>query len=278
MIVRLNGGLGNQLFQYAFGVSVGLARTEPVYFHKFGLDSGPRAYSLGVFNTNPTFKDPDAGTPQYGEKTFAFDKSVLDAPPGSYFIGCWQTERYFVNKLIRPALTPKNPLTQETVEWKMKIVNSKQPTCSIHVRRTDYLVPSTVAYHGSMGMEYYNAAIEHIKSRVANVRFYVFSDDTAWCRENFVGEEFSIIAANGMGNGNAGPSTEHEDLFLMGFCDHAIIPNSSFGWWGAWLGDQNSKDYKTDRTVIAPQNWFNPTGPVKHFDTSDVCPARWTRL
>lgn len=277
MIVALNGGLGNQMFQYAFGVSIGVAKHERVLFNKVNLDNGNhRAYSLGVFNTEVIFKEP-VGNPIYTEKTFAYDAGVLNAVGGSYFIGNWQTERYFVNRLVRQAFLPRNPLTQRSIEWKMKIMNKPGPTCSLHVRRTDYL--NVQHYHGLKDLTYYYGAIQAIRAAARpDVRFFVFSDDIKWCRENFLTGEFNFVDANGFGDGTRGPSTEHEDLFLMSFCEHAIIPNSSFGWWGAWLGDQFAAEYGMPRTVVAPKEWFNPTGPAKTLDTSDICPARWLRL
>jgi hypothetical protein len=278
MIVALNGGLGNQMFQYAFGVSVGLARCEELSFHKVGLDNGNhRAYSLGVFNTDVVFKNP-VGNPIYAEKTFAFDKGVIDAVGGSYFVGNWQTEKYFAKKIIRAHLTPKNPLSLPTVEWKMKILNKHSgPICSIHVRRTDYL--NVQHYHGLKDLTYYYAAMQAIKQAAGpNVLFFVFSDDIQWCRNNFLSGNFEFVDSNGFGDGTNGPSTEHEDLFLMSFCDHAIIPNSSFGWWGAWLGDQFAEEYGMKRIVVAPKHWFNPTGPAKNLDTSDIVPERWIKL
>ncbi len=280
MIVQLRGGMANQCFQAAFGISVAHARQEPLYFHKFGLDNGQaRAYSLGAFNIEVVFKDPAPENFTYREKTFAFDKDALLAPRGSYYCGLWQTERYFVKKLVRQAFTPKNPLSQRSIEWKMKLLGKNgPPTCSIHVRRSDYL--NVQHYHGlAGGMEYYNAAIQYIREKVNDrVRFFVFSDDHEWCRSNFPKDGFSIVDCNGFGNGRIGPRTEHEDIMLMSFCDHAIIANSSFSWWGAWLGDQTAEDYGMKRIVIAPKDWFNPTGPAKSLDTSDVCPERWTRI
>lgn len=272
MIVRLNGGLGNQMFQYAFGRSVSQLRDEDVKFHKFNLDVGPRAYGLGAFNTNVEFADKSDFGPEYHEPSFAFCPDVYTTR-ANYFVGNWQTEKYFNEQLVRHHFfVPIENLTSKT--WNlMNHITRFSSSCFIHVRRTDYLVPSVAAYHGVMGMDYYGAAIDYVTKRIPDTRFFVFSDDPNWCKEHFVGDRVTIIDDNKAGNGVDGPGQEHEDLYLMSQCDHAIIPNSSFGWWGAYLGKPNA-----DRIVIAPNNWFVPNGTAKHLDTKDICPEPWVRL
>lgn len=270
MIVRLNGGLGNQLFQYAFGKSVAKDRNEEVFFHKVNLDNGQhRAYGLGAFDTEVEFVEDVGSAPVYGEPVFKFDPGVYDAPEGSYFVGNWQTEKYFSERIVRShfELSDKTLLefSSESIAVDGMIVET--PSCSVHVRRTDYLVPSTAAYHGVMGMDYYHRAMETIRSAEPHVTFYIFSDDPEWCRHNFPG--CVIVDHNKMGNGADGPGREHEDLYLMSACNHAIIPNSSFGWWGAWLGDY----HREGRIVIAPKKWF-----VADICSDDIVPDRWLKI
>lgn len=269
MIVRLNGGLGNQMFQAAFGYSVSYLRNTPVFFHKVGLDSGPRAYSLGAFNVPVHFAEP-GDNPVYQEKTFAYDVDAAYADSSSYFIGNWQTEQYFKTDLVRNLFKLKNPVTPKTEEVATTI--SKYVSVSVHVRRTDYLVPNVAAYHGNMGVDYYTKAIEYVRSRVSYARFFFFSDDIEWCKQTFTDSDFNFVDHNGMGNGVTGPSTEHEDIYLMSRCDHAIIPNSSFGWWGAWLNSNKS------RIVVVPKDWFVVGGPAGHLDTKDIVPERWVKI
>lgn len=266
MIVRLNGGLGNQMFQYAFGRSVSKIRGEDLFFVKVGLDRGyHRAYSLGAFNVEAKFTGGVSG-PVYDERTFAYDPGVFAAPTGSYYCGCWQTEKYFNEALVRKELSFKNPMSQQTEQVAEKI--RSRTSAFIHVRRTDYLYPATAAYHGNMGMDYYEKAMAYVRERVPNVHFFVFSDEPQWCRGAFQGDAFTIVGHNGMGDGSRGPSTEHEDLYLMSLCGHAIIPNSSFGWWGAWLNPEKQ------RVVVAPERWFAGA----NLDTKDLIPPHWSRL
>src|SRR5208282_6684744 len=108
-------------------------------------------------------------------------------------------------------------------------------------------------------------AIDHIRSHSEGVKFFVFSDDPEWCKANF--PEFLTIDHNKAGNGTA-PGKEHEDLWLMSLCRHAIIANSSFSWWGAWLGDD-----QPNRVVIGPERWF----VTPNLETKDIIPERWLK-
>ena len=266
MIVRLNGGLGNQMFQYAFGRSVSAARKESLFFIKHELDGGRhRAYSLGAFKTELNFSAPSFVSSIYKEKTFAFDPDVYNAPPNALYIGCWQTERYFHAGVVRKDFELRK-MTSEATQHMAKRIQSVHSTF-IHVRRTDYLVPSTAAYHGNMSMDYYRQAIAIASYHRPATQFFIFSDDIPWCRTQFP-PHCIFVDHNTMGNGAAGPGTEHEDLYLMSLCNGAIIPNSSFGWWGAWLGN-------LDKRVIAPKRWFSG---ASHLDTKDLLPERWMKL
>jgi hypothetical protein len=275
MIVRLQGGLGNQMFQAAFGIARSERKQEQLFLHPYHLGKGShRPYALSVFNypfqllRNEDIDDAIT----YDEESFAFDEEAECQPSHTYFIGNWQSEKYFSSHAnqIRALFTLHKFLTPATQQWLYRIKINQPTTCAIHVRRTDYL--NVKHYHGMMDMEWYKNAIDYVKVRSGVVRFFVFSDDPTWCRNTFVGDEFRVVDANGVGSGAAGPSTEHEDLFLMAQCTHAIIPNSSFGWWGAWLGQDDT------RMVVAPKNWFTPGGPASNFGTKDLIPERWTRL
>jgi hypothetical protein len=266
MIVRLNGGLGNQMFQYAFGISLADRWDETPYFYKVGLDNGQhRAYGLGAFNLPVHFKEPD-NMFAFGEPVFKYNPDVYEASRNSYFVGCWQTEKYFNLQLVDESFYKPSLLSKKSLLFRDKILSISH-SCSIHVRRTDYTLQSVQKYHGLMGMDYYNKAIEYIQSRLDDVHFFIFSDDQNWCRQHFTKDNMTVVDVNGYGNGSTGPSSEHEDLLLMAECNHAIIPNSSFGWWGAWLQPDNG-------IKIAPKKWFNK--PELAYD--DVVPDRWVKL
>ena len=269
MIVRLEAGLGNQMFQWAFGRCVSAVRNEELFFEKHNLDAPhPRAYSLEAFNIDLQFKEPN-GAPQFIEthEKFGFDPDVYKVPNGTHFIGNWQTEKYFDREMIRSELGCREPFSSQTLSVGDEICRVPN-SCFVHVRRTDYLIPSTAAYHGIMPFYWYAEAMAYIEDHVPNVRFFVFSDDPEFCKEAF--PKCRIVDHNKPGNGTEGPGREHEDLYLMSLCGHAIIPNSSFGWWGAWLGDEG----KPGRIVIAPKVWFRKEG----LRSSDIVPDRWIKL
>jgi hypothetical protein len=259
MIVWLSGGLANQLFMYAFGISMSHHYGESVQFY---WQRTTWDYALNEFVMRVNLVNQPVYNPRYTEATFAFDKGVYSNPPNTYFKGYWQTEKYFFNpdqlrKEIRFRDQPSGPVAQ-VADW-LRNENS----VFIHIRRGDYLNPGTAAYHGNLGHanvndndNYYKRAIDYVTERVDSPKFVVFSDDPAWCQQNF---PYPVISSHGF--------TRHEDLYLMSQCKHGIGANSSFSWWGNWMGDYPG------RICVAPKKWFNAD-----LDTKDVVPDRWIRL
>lgn len=256
MIVRLTGGLSNTLFMYAFGRSLSICRNEPVQFDwcrstwDFALD----AYNIDV-KAERCY--PSNLKHIYEEPGFAFDSKSLEQPPDTYFKGYWQSPKYFVaTESLRAELTLKekfNALVEGTAD-----ALASENSCFVHIRRGDYVSnPVTEAFHGFPGLDYYNQAIGYIQEKIQNPKFYIFSDDPAWCRQNFPYDVLSLAGAS-----------QHEDLYLMRNCRHGIGANSTFSWWANWLGEH------PDRVSIAPRKWF--TNP--DIDTSDLIPSHWTRL
>ena len=145
----------------------------------------------------------------------------------------------------------------------MRSVNS----VSLHVRRGDYVTtPGANEFHGVLDLDYYLPAISHVQERAPDVQGFVFSDDLDWCREAFSGLKLPLTFVDV----NCGDDS-WQDLFLMAACRHNIVANSSFSWWGAWLGDGQGSD---DRLVIAPPRWIAGLD----VDMSDRCPPQWTIL
>ena len=134
---------------------------------------------------------------------------------------------------------------------------------SIHVRRGDYLTnPVTFQTHGLCDIDYYKKAIDEILDLVDKPHFFIFSDDQSWAKSNII---FGAPTDYVMHNNSL---KNYEDLRLMSYCRHHIIANSSFSWWGAWLGNNPEK------IVIAPKKWFNDP----KIDTTDLIPDTWLRL
>ncbi len=259
--VKLKGGLGNQMFQYAYGRSLSLDKNDSLK-----LDLGniiypskhdtPRAYGLDKFNIQATLYIPKNN---YFIKRF-FSKILGKIwKKESYF----HSEKYFRNnaKIIVNDFKLKNPPRNTSSETAFVIKASISPV-SIHIRRGDYVNDSkTNTYHGVIDIDYYERAINYIKKYYKDSNFFIFSDDIEWVKKNLNIQSDTVLVSR--------PEIpDYEELFLMSLCKHNIIANSSFSWWGAWL-NQNP-----DKIVIAPKRWFRD----KSIDTTDICPPEWIRL
>lgn len=288
IIVKLNGGLGNQLFQYALGRHLAeLHQTKLVLDNSFFQSNKERTYELSNFNikelfvprselrkvpviTNKAkqrllngFRKVFSPYRLIVEKQFNYDPQILISPDNSCLEGCWQTEKYFkaITPIIYQEFTIKNKLKDFTIELANQI--SQTLSISLHIRRGDYVTNSvTNQYHGVCSLEYYRQAVNLITEKHCNPHFYIFSDDPDWVAENIRLEYPTVYVTHN------GIERAYEDLYLMSLCKHNIVANSSFSWWGAWL-NQN-----IDKMVIAPQKWFNDTS----IDTSDLTPREWIRL
>lgn len=186
---------------------------------------------------------------KYSEPSFSYRKipdfSKVD------LLGYFQSEKYFSGSedFIRSELYPNKALREYCKK------HSLPNSCSIHVRRTDYLNFPDV-FH-VLDKDYVVRAIDEIGR---DKTFFIFSDDVAWCQENLTGlSGVKTIYPNG---------SKYEDFWLQSACTHHIIGNSSFSWWAAWLSEGGGK-------VIAPKKWFREKGPQ---DDQDLIPDRWIRV
>jgi hypothetical protein len=253
------GRLGNQLFQIA--ATIGLAR-------KLGYDFVLPPWRYAQYMQNPFPQSthiPDVQ--KYIETSFAYQEINVSGPID--LCGFFQSEKYFIHceTEIRTLFTPKTELLSQLRECFGKILEEK--TCSVHVRRTDYVGHPLFA-DLSRG-NYYEEALRHFDSETV---FVCFSDDVNWCKSRFRDRRFIFI--EGLRN--------IADLILISLCTGHIIANSSFSWWGAWL------DPRKDKKVIAPAAWFqgdhaNPKIPFRgmpHFsgfhDIKDMLPQQWIQL
>jgi hypothetical protein len=292
IVVKLYGGLGNQMFQYAAARRLSLFRNTPLKldlsWYDNEKDSGTtgRPFELAdCFNieaevlANPTnlivlnsddriqkLKNHIIRRPyliRQAEQKFNFDRSLLTAPSNSYLEGYWQSEKYFNDHAnsIRTDLEFKPELDKENSLILSKIISSE--SVSLHVRRGDYVSSaSTNSFHGTTDENYYNQSIAMLRSKAKNIRFFIFSDDIEWCKNNLrVPPESTFIAHNTGVN-------SFKDMQLMSKCKHNIIANSSFSWWGAWLNRNKNKN------IIAPKQWFNDAT----VNTSDLIPSGWVTL
>ena len=292
--VRLLGGLGNQMFQYAMGRSLSLRfNTDLVLDLKELHDRTPRddfvfrEFDLPIFNIQarvgteeelrgmrPAEKGPlDRAfltlTSRLGlsrvvsERGFRYDPHTRKCRDRAYVIGFWQSYRYFedIEWQIRQDFSHKIPLSSQAQDVASQI-ESGNAVC-LNVRRADYVnIAKTLRHHGFCGAEYFYPAVEVMKDRVGQCELFVFSDDIAWCRDNL---SFSS-PTHFVSHACAGEKFSNY-LDLMSRCKHFIIPNSTFGWWAAWMSSHPGKH------VIAPKRWFRTD-----IDTSDLIPTSWVRM
>lgn len=287
-IVRICGGLGNQMFQYALAVALKEAKkTEEVYIDYSVMRGYPHheGYLLDkIFNTDipqaPISKIITVGWPlpyyriwQIGSKILPVRKSMVLDRSGDAFRsdvfdnrdmlldGYWQSPLYFdkYSSAIRKSFEFRNSdCNPRNIDFINKIKG--KVSVSLHVRRGDYLSYSSIT--GVCSVDYYNKAIKLIKKMINPDLFVVFSDDQCWCRENL---SDVLSACSIFVDWNRGIES-YRDMQLMSYCSHNIIANSSFSWWGAWLNRNPTK------IVIAPSQWMNYDG------WKDILPDSWMKI
>jgi hypothetical protein len=293
IIVRLMGGMGNQMFQYAVGRHLALKNnTELKLDLSFLQDRRPRKnfvfrdYDLDIFDIKASVAEPQeiisynrfSGSrirnissrllfKLFGSKYnvieeakgFELDQRALMAPDNSYLIGYWQCFGYFseIDDIIKKDFRITTSLSDEASAMADKI-GSCNSVC-INVRRTDFLT----SQHGTCGLDYYSKGVEMLSERVGQLTIFVFSDDLDWCRENLKFHQETVF----VGKECAGKKFDNY-IELMRRCKHFIIPNSTFAWWAAWLCDYPGK------IVISPKNW----AAGNDFDASSLLLPEWLKI
>jgi len=288
IIVKLMGGLGNQMFEYAAARS--LANMKHVdlkldlgWFDIKQVDT-LRPYELKDLNTTKhsisatDFKLLDDNKVSrlklrlsknsnslinYTEQYFQFNRRVLSLPDYSYLDGYFQSEKYFHNirDLLLSEFTPSYKLSKK-VQQDLSWINKTKNSVSIHIRRGDYVNNVNAAsFHGTSPLDYYYKALREIQAKIkGNLTVFVFSDDQTWCKNNLkLDYETHFINS---------ATRSFDDMWLMSHCNHNVIANSSYSWWGAWLNKNPEK------VVIAPKDWFTD----KSIDTKDLIPSTWQRI
>lgn len=285
IIVRCLGGLGNQMFQYAF-----YRRLQLENKNVFLDISGFKDYSLHYgFELNRVFKinvdEPDYSLVdeikkcsmsrgfwhrvcrklklynQYiTQKSFNYDPKYVSFTNSQtvYLDGYWQSEKYFgeaVNIIRNDFKFLDIDAYNSFYAANIKKCNS----VSLHVRMGDYV--DHPIHGGICTIEYYQRAVDFIKSKLDNPIFFVFSNDVEWCKQNLnIVDGIYVI-----GNVN---ENSYRDMQLMSLCKHNIIANSSFSWWGAWLNSN------PDKIIVSPSKWFND----ENINTRDILPESWIKI
>lgn len=285
-LVTLSGGLGNQMFQYAFYLSLKM-HDEKVYLYKNKIlnNADHNGYELerlfhvekvydGKRMTNLLLKKGIGNImkhilfPVKVRERIIHDYSAygdwLNRTPwyGVHLVGYWQSECYFerVSDMVRNSFSfDKQMLNECTKSCFESMCNVN--AISLHVRRGDYLLAENVGSLGNIcDKRYYQKAMDVINEKVGNPVFYVFSDDIKWTIENIPLPENAVFV-----DWNRRQDS-WQDMFLMSSCKHNIIANSSFSWWGAWLNNNENK------SVIAPALW------IRNTPAPNVAPSSWIRI
>lgn len=277
-IIRMTGGMGNQMFQYALYLKLvsmkkevkfdditeyELSNARPIMLWCFGIDY-PKASREEINEITDGFmklshrirrKLFGRKSLEYHEADCNFDPQVL-TQKNAYLTGYFQSERYFkdIEDRVREAFTFQPVIFEKLSEDRKEKLFSfldqidNTPSVSMHIRRGDYLTTGEV-YGGNCTDAYYKRGIALIREKYPEAKFFVFSNDDTWTRawieETFPGDH-NFVVVEGV------PEEEgYLDLYLMSRCKHCILANSSFSWWGAYLNPS------ADKTVIAPARWFN---------------------
>ena len=291
VIVKISGGLGNQLFQYAFGKAI---EEKYGYDVKYDLSyyenipDGDTARKVFVSRYIPshmiateedilqiTTRDKSAwkkvlkrlGLAEYRTK---YERpgdgvtSIEQVKDNTLLIGYWQSEEYFSNVCdkIREEFSFENDIQSPEMKALLEKIKSSD-SVSIHVRGGDYLLSQNQTIFGGIcTSEYYEEAYAYMKKKNPISKFFLFTNDVEWTKKNIhlPYEEITMV------------SEEYEatedwmDLYLMSLCKDNIIANSSYSWWAAWLNDH------VDKTVICPYKWTNDN---QH---SDIFCKSWIKM
>jgi len=287
IVTKIAGGLGNQLFQYAYGRALATRNDA-----EFKIDITPFKtfklfpYSLSRFNvqmnhaTDNELKPFLACRPRPGklgrilnpflhdpkryvlEGDFCFQPGKMNLKDPCYLDGYWLSEKYFldIEDILRKEFTLREPMGSYSRSVAEKIIAVENPV-SLHIRRYDRVIdPYTNKLFGTTSPHYYEMAKKIVRENVKNPVYFVITDDLEWARDNVhTGFPTEFIGQ--------GQDKCHEDLELMRMCKHHILANSTFGWWGSWL----STHYR-DGITVAPKFWNSK------FDSEDLLPAHWTVL
>lgn len=303
-IVSLNGGLGNQMFQYAYIKALAKRNKKEFLldfsnFETYKLHNPDKAMILNLNIENnaisknkletlkgkkiktkcPGFLRKVLGVKKYkivGAKiktikeqigqACIFDKTLFDLKNPTYIEGYFQSEKYFkkIKKDLLKDFLPKDGFSDGYKGVLKEIKDKKHSSISLHIRRGDYISnPETAKIHGGCcPINYYEKAIEFLKNNIKNPKIFIFSNDLKWVKENIKTDVPMIFVDC------ATEKTPYEDIWLMANCNHNIIANSSFSWWGAWLNENNNK------IVIAPKKWFNK----EDMGFKDIYSEDWKKI
>lgn len=298
ILLRLQGGLGNQMFQYAFGKYLAVKNNTILKLDDTLLKDRSlpdevathRDFELNVFNTTSAqhatqkeiwnFNGSPSGTitdkirfkihraikkPHLLiQERNEFKEEYINAPDNTCVVGRWQSEKFFkpIENSIKKEFTLREKPSEETEQLAQEI-RGRNALC-IHYRRKDLITsPVYSKTIGALSNEYYHKAFEKMREINKPEHIYIFSDDISWCKNNLSFDQpHSFVSDALSGNKNTG------HLYLMSQCSSFIISNSTFAWWAAWLGNSDKKQ------VVAPANWYADQTLNNKF----ITPESWIKI
>lgn len=253
---HLQGGLGNYLFQISAAYGVSKRDNKELKIDTSDISVIHSPLELYFNNILRNIKFGEINEFQFIHNTHYAPIKLINIPTINGNIkldGYYQNEKYF--KLYREDILNLFKIDSTTESYLTEKYSdvSFENSCSIHVRRGNYV--DRQHFHPLQTIDYYKQSISIIGEETL---FLIFSDDIEWCKTNlnFIKNKIFI-------SGNL----DYQDLYLMSMCNHNIIANSSFSWWGAWLNNHNNKK------VIYPSHWFN-NGP----DSSEIGGENWVKI
>lgn len=298
LIAQIKGGIGNQLFCYASARRLALANdAELVVDVVSGFSSDhlyKRQYSLDIFHIDAPKATLWQRMEPFGRlrrgikrrlnkmlplsrKRYIFQEGVQFDPEilslklqkgDTYFEGFGQSEDYFsdIESIIRNDLAFKSPLDAKNQTLFTAIQSSN--SVAIHVR---WFNPGNQESGDHLALQYYQDAISRMIAVVANPHFFVFSDQMAITKKLLepLLSQYSVAYIEH----NDSENMAYADLWLMSQCQHFIIANSTFSWWGAWLGEK-----KNISQIYAPGKYVNPNQSVTAWGFDRLIPDRWVIL
>ena len=277
--IKLSGGLGNQMFQFATGYSLAKSKNVDLYldlswFNRRHLHNGfelnkvfdifsrvsilNNDFSFRSFNFKEFLNKIDITYQIFNEPHFNYTPEITNISDHCFLKGYWQSENYFKDYFddIKKIFSFNKVLDK----FNSKIVEEiyKNNSISLHIRRGDFLLKKNENHQTDL-KNYYSSTINEASKLYINPKFFVFTDDPKWVSKNFIVNDNYIVV-----NINQGANS-FLDMYLMSLCKTNIIANSSFSWWGAWL---NKND---DKNIFAPKNWFND----KSIHINTLIPSSW---
>ncbi len=284
IITKLSGGIGNQMFQYAFGRNVAnhLNTELKLDITEYEINKN-RNFSLNFFNTEKNIATKNeirnfipknkfskkikytlnSIIPLKWKKNINQEKiktkiSFNNISDNTYIEGYWQNEFYFKN--IKDIIKKEFTLKKSIIDKYKNIIHDIQNnnSVSIHIRCKDYLSNKHQKIYNNLSLDYYNNAVQNFKG---NYKYFIFSDDINWVKNNLQLPYSKIFISQNN-------TKDYEELILMSMCQNNIIANSTFSWWGAWLNKNKKK------VVIAPKKWFVD----ENINTNDLIPNNWIKI